>query len=145
MKFAIVAALASAALGSVFVLPAAASSDAPVIALTNAYYGNTWRHQMVEAFDRRAVQSPTLIVASYLVLDRLVAKEAADESPFGLPARVDLHLVGDRRRSAIVIEYGRAPKQPASAARLEQRSVAPWPVEPHPCGEFTQPGAPVTG
>src|SRR5699024_7978389 len=34
--------------------PAAASSDAPVIALANSYYGNTWRQQMVGAFKAAA-------------------------------------------------------------------------------------------
>jgi ribose transport system substrate-binding protein len=38
-------------------LPALASSDKPVIALSNAYYGNTWRHQMVEAFEAAAKQA----------------------------------------------------------------------------------------
>lgn len=34
--------------------PAAAASDAPVIALANSYYGNTWRQQMVDAFKTAA-------------------------------------------------------------------------------------------
>jgi ribose transport system substrate-binding protein len=38
-------------------LPAWASADKPVIALSNAYYGNTWRHQMVEAFETAAKQA----------------------------------------------------------------------------------------
>lgn len=38
-----------AALGVlVLARPAFASPDKPVIALANAYYGNTWRHQMVD-------------------------------------------------------------------------------------------------
>jgi ribose transport system substrate-binding protein len=28
--------------------PTLASSDKPVIALSSAYYGNAWRHQMVD-------------------------------------------------------------------------------------------------
>src|ERR1700729_2402660 len=36
--------------------PASATPQAPVIALSNAYYGNTWRHQMVEAFEAAAKQ-----------------------------------------------------------------------------------------
>lgn len=46
-----------AALAALVALPAAASSDKPVIALSNAYYGNTWRHQMVEAFEAAAKQA----------------------------------------------------------------------------------------
>jgi ribose transport system substrate-binding protein len=34
-----------------------AADPAPVIALSNAYYGNTWRHQMVEAFTAAAEQA----------------------------------------------------------------------------------------
>jgi hypothetical protein len=37
--------------------PAAASADKPVIALANAYYGNTWRHQMVDSFEAAAKQA----------------------------------------------------------------------------------------
>ncbi len=48
----------AAALGALAIAmasaPAWASPDAPVIALSNAYYGNTWRHQMVEAFEAAA-------------------------------------------------------------------------------------------
>jgi ribose transport system substrate-binding protein len=29
-------------------VPTLVSSDKPVIALSNAYYGNAWRHQMVD-------------------------------------------------------------------------------------------------
>ena len=55
MKFA-VAALAAVLLSSA-ALPAFASKDAPVVALSNAYYGNTWRHQMVDAFEAAAKQA----------------------------------------------------------------------------------------
>lgn len=70
MRFAIVAALASAALASVSVLPAMASPDAPVIALANAYYGNTWRHQMVEAFEASAKEAKAAgQIADYIVMN----------------------------------------------------------------------------
>ncbi|MGH7188731.1 MAG: ABC transporter substrate-binding protein [Acetobacteraceae bacterium] len=47
--------LALATAGSLFVVqPAVAAGRKPVIALSNAYYGNTWRHQMVEAFNETA-------------------------------------------------------------------------------------------
>ncbi|TJX65980.1 MAG: sugar ABC transporter substrate-binding protein [Mesorhizobium sp.] len=70
MKRSIVAALASAALISVVTLPAIASSDKPVIALTNAYYGNTWRHQMVEAFEASAKEAKAAgQIADYIVMN----------------------------------------------------------------------------
>ncbi|PBB64516.1 sugar ABC transporter substrate-binding protein [Mesorhizobium sp. WSM4312] len=70
MKRSIVAALASAALISVVTLPAMASSDKPVIALTNAYYGNTWRHQMVEAFEASAKEAKAAgQIADYIVMN----------------------------------------------------------------------------
>jgi ABC-type sugar transport system substrate-binding protein len=43
--FVLSCACAVAALGAV---PTLVSSDKPVIALSNAYYGNAWRHQMVD-------------------------------------------------------------------------------------------------
>ena len=43
--FVLSCACAVAALSAV---PTLVSSDKPVIALSNAYYGNTWRHQMVD-------------------------------------------------------------------------------------------------
>jgi hypothetical protein len=75
----------------------------------------------------------------------LAAKKAAYRSSFSLPTGIDFHLIGDRHGPAIVIEYGRSPKQPTAIARLEQRGVAPRPVKPHPCREFAQPRASVTG
>lgn len=48
------AAAAAAAILAAVSMPAAASPKEPVIALSNAYYGNTWRHQMVEAFKAAA-------------------------------------------------------------------------------------------
>jgi len=51
---ALVLSCAVAVLGAV---PALASPDKPVIALSNAYYGNTWRHQMVDAFEAAAKQA----------------------------------------------------------------------------------------
>jgi ribose transport system substrate-binding protein len=59
------------ALGTgVAVLPAAASPEKPVIALSNAYYGNTWRHQMVESFEAAAKKAKTDgEIADYIVLN----------------------------------------------------------------------------
>jgi ribose transport system substrate-binding protein len=51
-------------------VPAYASQDKPVIALSNAYYGNTWRHQMVEAFEAAAKQAKADgKIADYMVLN----------------------------------------------------------------------------
>ena len=57
MKSILAAAFVSAAL--VVASPAAvmASPKAPVIALSNAYYGNTWRHQMVGSFEAAASEA----------------------------------------------------------------------------------------
>ena len=50
--------------------PAFASSDKPVIALSNAYYGNTWRHQMVDAFEAAAKKAKADgKIADYIVLN----------------------------------------------------------------------------
>lgn len=49
--------LATAATVLMMAAPVTASPDAPVIALSNAYYGNTWRHQMVEAFEEACDQA----------------------------------------------------------------------------------------
>jgi ribose transport system substrate-binding protein len=62
-----VAALALAGLATV---PAQASKDKPVIALSNAYYGNTWRHQMVTAFETAAKQAKADgTIADYIILN----------------------------------------------------------------------------
>jgi ribose transport system substrate-binding protein len=48
----------------------AAEPAAPVIALSNAYYGNTWRHQMVEAFQAAAEQAKAKgLISDYVVLN----------------------------------------------------------------------------
>lgn len=59
MRFAFAAALGAAAAIAAASMPASATPDAPVIALSNAYFGNTWRHQMVEAFEGAAKQAKT--------------------------------------------------------------------------------------
>jgi ribose transport system substrate-binding protein len=51
------ATLAAAPLLTALATTAYASPDKPIIALSNAYYGNTWRHQMVEAFEASAKQA----------------------------------------------------------------------------------------
>ena len=50
--------------------PAMASPDKPVIALANAFYGNIWRHQMVEAFEVAAKQAKADgQIADYVILN----------------------------------------------------------------------------
>lgn len=51
------AALAGVALAAVSAMPTTAAEGDWVIALSNAYYGNTWRHQMVEAFEGAASEA----------------------------------------------------------------------------------------
>ena len=63
-------ALAAAPLLATMAPAAYASPDKPVIALSNAYYGNTWRHQMVEAFEASAKQAKAAgEIADYIVLN----------------------------------------------------------------------------
>src|SRR3546814_16868517 len=47
-----------------------AQSDLPVIALSTSFYGNTWRPQMVEAFEAAAEQAKAEgKIADYVVLN----------------------------------------------------------------------------
>src|SRR6202161_4626776 len=67
---AVIAGLAAAPMLAVAAPPGSASADKPVIALSNAYYGNTWRHQMVDAFEASAKQAQAAGKnASYSVLN----------------------------------------------------------------------------
>ena len=48
----------------------AARAAPPVIALSNAYYGNTWRHQMVQAFQAAAGQAKKQgLISDYIILN----------------------------------------------------------------------------
>jgi ribose transport system substrate-binding protein len=50
--------------------PALASPEKPVIALSNSYYGNTWRQQMVESFEAAAKQAKDEgKITDYIVLN----------------------------------------------------------------------------
>jgi ribose transport system substrate-binding protein len=61
---------ASLGLTAVSIVPASASPDKPVIALSNAYYGNNWRHQMVQAFEAAAKEAKTSgKIADYLIMN----------------------------------------------------------------------------
>ena len=67
---AVIAGLAAVPMLAVVATPANASSDKPVIALSNAYYGNTWRHQMVDAFEASAKEAKAAgKIADYIVLN----------------------------------------------------------------------------
>ena len=62
--------LAALAAASLVAVPAHASKDKPVIALSNAYYGNTWRHQMVTAFEDTAKKAKADgTIADYIILN----------------------------------------------------------------------------
>ncbi|MBC8750545.1 ribose transport system substrate-binding protein [Paraburkholderia sp. WC7.3g] len=64
------ASLGALALVSTLAPNAVASPDKPVIALANAYYGNTWRHQMVDSFDAAAKQAKQEgKIADYIVVN----------------------------------------------------------------------------
>ena len=61
-------------------MPATASADKPVIALSNAYYGNIWRHQMVEAFEAAAKQAKADgTIADYIMLERRRQRRPAEQ------------------------------------------------------------------
>ncbi|HKJ95402.1 MAG TPA: ABC transporter substrate-binding protein [Gammaproteobacteria bacterium] len=48
----------------------ARAADKPVIALSNAYYGNTWRRQMVDSFEKAAKKAKEQgLIKDYIVLN----------------------------------------------------------------------------
>lgn len=50
--------------------PGQASPEKPVIALSNSFYGNTWRHQMVEAFEAEAKKAKEAgLIEDYVILN----------------------------------------------------------------------------
>lgn len=63
------AATAALALGFGFAYPVIAQ-DAPVVALTNSFYGNTWRQQMVTAFEEAATAAKAEgLIGDYIVMN----------------------------------------------------------------------------
>ena len=67
---AIITGLAAAPILAAISTGASASPDKPVIALSNACFGNTWRHQMVEAFEASAKEAKAADkIADYVVLN----------------------------------------------------------------------------
>ena len=101
MKLAIAAVGALSLLGSF--APASASPQTPVIALSNAYYGNTWRHQMVEAFEAAAKQAKSEgKIADYIVMngDGSVAQQNSQIGELILK-KVDVLLVDAASETAV--------------------------------------------
>src|SRR5271163_526191 len=83
--------------------PAMATPQAPVIALSNAYYGNTWRHQMVEAFEAAAKQAKSEgKIADYIVMngDGSVAQQDSQLGELILK-KVDVLLVDAASETAV--------------------------------------------
>ena len=75
---AVVVGLATVPMLAILATPASATADKPVIALANAYYGNTWRHQMVDAFEASAKEAKAAgKIADYVILngDQTVAQQ----------------------------------------------------------------------
>jgi ribose transport system substrate-binding protein len=75
---AVVLGLATVPMLAIVTTPASATADKPVIALANAYYGNTWRHQMVDAFEASAKEAKAAgKIADYVILngDQTVAQQ----------------------------------------------------------------------
>ena len=102
MKFTLRLALASAAVMLVST-PIMASPGAPVIALSNAYYGNTWRHQMVEAFEAAGKEAKTKgLIADYVTVNG-DGSVAAQNSAIGelILKGVDVLLVDAASETAI--------------------------------------------
>ena len=75
-----------------------ARAAGPVIALSNAYYGNTWRHQMVEAFQAAAAQAKKQgLISDYIILngDGSVNQQMSQMSDLILK---HVNAIVDRRR-----------------------------------------------
>jgi ribose transport system substrate-binding protein len=83
--------------------PGSATPQAPVVALSNAYYGNTWRHQMVEAFEAAAKQAKADgKIADYIVTngDGSVAQQNSQIGELILK-KVDVLLVDAASETAV--------------------------------------------
>jgi ribose transport system substrate-binding protein len=101
MKAAIVIAAMLSLSGTV--APAFATPQAPVVALSNAYYGNTWRHQMVEAFEAAAKDAKAQgKIADYIVMngDGSVAQQNSQIGELILK-KVDVLLVDAASETAV--------------------------------------------
>ena len=64
------ASMALAAAAMTLLAPAGAAAKPPFIAMSNAYYGNNWRHQMVDTFRKAADQAKKDgLISGYVVLN----------------------------------------------------------------------------
>jgi len=62
--------MALAAAAMTLLAPAGAAAKPPFIAMSNAYYGNNWRHQMVDTFRKAADQAKKDgLISGYVVLN----------------------------------------------------------------------------
>jgi ribose transport system substrate-binding protein len=58
------------ALAIALLVPSSAAAKPPFIAMSNAYYGNNWRHQMVDTFRKAAEQArKDGLISGYIVLN----------------------------------------------------------------------------
>ncbi|WP_127902415.1 ABC transporter substrate-binding protein [Solirhodobacter olei] len=103
MRLGLAAAVGAAVVAAGGAFPAIASPSAPVIALSNAYYGNTWRHQMVEAFDAAAKKAKADgQIANYIAMngDGSVAQQNSQIAELILK-KVDVILVDAASETAV--------------------------------------------
>ena len=103
MRRALAVAAGAAAMFALGTFQVAASPDAPVIALSNAYYGNTWRHQMVDAFEAAAEQAKADgQIADYITMngDGSVAQQNSQIAELILK-KVDVILVDAASGTAV--------------------------------------------
>jgi ribose transport system substrate-binding protein len=120
-------ALAGMALCASIAMPAAASKDKPVIALSNAYYGNTWRHQMVEAFEAAAKKAKDDgKIADYIVMngDGSVAQQNSQIGELILKG-VDVLLVDAASETAVNGVIGKACKAGIIVISFDSVASAP--------------------
>jgi ribose transport system substrate-binding protein len=103
MKLIVAALLAGTVFTAFGSQSATASPDAPVIALANAYYGNTWRHQMVDSFEAAAKEAKTAgLIADYIVVngDGSVAQQNSQIADLILK-KVDMIAVNAASETAV--------------------------------------------
>ncbi|MDR3374774.1 MAG: ABC transporter substrate-binding protein [Ancalomicrobiaceae bacterium] len=103
MKLAFAAMLAGAAFGLCVSAPAQASPQKPVIALSNAYFGNSWRHQMVGSFEEAAKAAKAANqIADFITMngDGSVAQQSSQIGELILKG-VDVLLVDAASETAI--------------------------------------------
>ena len=103
LKTLALACTAATALAAASALPANATPDKPVIALSNAYFGNTWRHQMVDAFKAEAEKAKAEgKIADYIILngDGTVAQQNSQIAELILK-KVDAIAVDAASESAV--------------------------------------------